>query len=89
MRQPDTEFSSYIEATKALYKDMVKVYKKANNSDKIEFASLAFQVKSLNKSKEALFGEGSSESSMNCCLVAVDPWRGHVSIISKLMIPFW
>ncbi len=88
MRQPDTEISPYMEATKALCKDMVKVFKKAN-SDNIEFASLAFQVKSLNKSKEALFGEGSTESSFNCCLVAVDPWRGHVSVISKLMIPFW
>ncbi len=88
MRQPDTEILPYLEATKTLYKDMIQVFKKAN-SDHIEFASLAFQVKSLNKSKEALFGAGNTESLYNYCLVAVDPWRGHVCVVSKLMIPFW
>ncbi len=88
MRQPDTEISPYMEATKAMYRDMVKIFRKTNK-DNVEFASLAFEVKSLNKSKEALFGESATESPLNCCLVAVDPWRGHVNVVSKLVVPFW
>ncbi len=88
MRQPETEISPYLEATKAMYRDMGSVFRKTN-TDNVEFASLAFEIKSLNKNKEALFGEGTAESPFNCCLVAVDPWGGHVTVVSKLMIPFW
>lgn len=84
MCQPEDNISSYLDITKAIYKDIVSVYK--GQEGRIEVASHAYVIHSLDGEVLRLFG---SESRHHVCLVVVDPIKKQVTVLTKVFKPFW
>lgn len=89
--QSDEKIERYLDTTKRFYKDVLTVYKNATTGQP-EIAGKAFMVRSL-KGVE-LFGSGHGhrtvpDSVANALIVIVDPSKHFVTVVKKVMTPFW
>ena len=84
--QCEEKVTPYVETARALYKDLVKVQKDPATG-KIEPASLAFEITSLDGEAASLFSK--PESPHNFAYVVVDPIDKTVVFWSFSFVPFW
>jgi len=82
MCQWEDHVDKYLEATKKLYKDFVRV-RKDPESGRIEVATLAYKVHGL-PDQEALFPN--PESPNNLCMILIDPVPRHVTFVYHGMV---
>eukprot|EP00823_Brevimastigomonas_motovehiculus_P005449 TRINITY_DN4027_c2_g1_i1.p1 TRINITY_DN4027_c2_g1~~TRINITY_DN4027_c2_g1_i1.p1 ORF type:complete len:392 (+),score=211.10 TRINITY_DN4027_c2_g1_i1:52-1227(+) len=75
----------YLDTTKLLYKDFLRVFKN-QNTDKLEIANSIFEIKDWKSEGAALFA---SRSPFNLCFVSIDTEKRHVTFFHYCFLPYW
>jgi hypothetical protein len=87
MCQWEDYWTLYMDATKNLYKDLVRVQRNAHTGA-LQVSSLAFALESIQTSdaSDKLFP---TRNSHNRCLVVVDPASRSLTLLYAPFVPFW
>ena len=89
MCQPEDTLDPYLTVTKAIYKELVAVYRSGDSSD-IQIGSEAFAVLGFDgHSTGTAGGLFSTQSRFNVCLATVSASKQQVAILHKTFKPFW
>lgn len=90
--QCEDRITRYLDTTKALYKELLTVYKNAT-TDQPEISGRAFLIKSIPGLD--LYGDASSigntdnSTAENMFIVLVDPSKRQLTVVKKVMISLW
>jgi cilia- and flagella-associated protein 300 len=86
--QADVQIDRYLHLTKAIYKELVTVYRSnnSNSTNEILVAGKAFRIRSINGIE--LFPENPI-SPYNVCLVILDPLKKHLHVVKNTFKNFW
>lgn len=82
----EEEIQPYLDATKALYKSMVSVYR-GRRSGAVEVASLTFQI--LAADGVQLFPTGDAEEANSFAYLVVDPRNRRAAFWYHAYTPWW
>ena len=88
MCQADEALEPYLTVTKALYKDLVSVYKHADTQE-ILIGSQAFMILSFDQDANGGGLFTSAENRYNVCLVTISASKQQIAVIKKTFKPFW
>ena len=91
MHQRDELVNDYLETTKALYKELLTVHKKATGSDgntKIEVTSKVYEVALAPTGESAVLFSG-SVAEHSRCYVVIDVKKRYATVVFSPFKPFW
>eukprot|EP00981_Chlorochromonas_danica_P012411 scaffold4877_cov171-Ochromonas_danica.AAC.26 len=83
--QPDVDIEKYLTITKAVYKDLITVYRE-NSSQAVQVSGRAFLVHSVSG---VTLHTHSPDSPRNLFLVIIDPMKRLVTVVKNSDKKFW